>query len=304
MAVDSDSLSKVLSSIDLRVGVGRRVTLEARALLPLPIATTTLVYVLAGSVRGNPPHESGCRVDIDESLKRVHIETERDQPHLVEGDVFLTLGTTPLALEAETGATLMVLELELADTMPALGSLLPEFVTIRAFGRLEPAAAALATNMGVPDSAVCPTKSGDSVICRMMAATLLLTLIRAWAANDCAPEGWPSLSTDPFLERVVDAIHDEPGHEWTVESLANVAVMSRSAFAARFRAVLGQSPANYVTDVRMGAAKRMLDAGRSVSEVSRELGYASDEGFSRAFRRHSGVTPSAWRMAHSIPLSA
>ncbi|KJC64698.1 hypothetical protein TZ00_07455 [Agreia bicolorata] len=158
--------------------------------------------------------------------------------------------------------------------------------------------------MGVLDPAVCPMKSGDPVICRMMAATLLLTLIRAWAANECAPEGWPSLSTDPFLDRVVDAIHDEPGREWTVESLANVAVMSRSAFAARFRAVVGQSPANYVTDVRMVAAKRMLDAGRSVSETSRELGYASDEGFSRAFRRNSGVTPSAWRMAHSISVSA
>ncbi|SKA79575.1 AraC-type DNA-binding protein [Agreia bicolorata] len=304
MAVDSDSLSKVLSSIDLRVGVGRRVALEVGAPLRLPADATTLVYVLAGRVRGNPPRESGCRLDIDEGVRRVHVTTERDQAQLVEGDAFLTLGTTPLTLEAETGATLMVLELEFADTMPPLGSLFPEFVTITAFGALEPAAAALATNMGVLDPAVCPMKSGDPVICRMMAATLLLTLIRAWAANDCAPEGWPSLSTDPFLDRVVDAIHDEPGREWTVESLANVAVMSRSAFAARFRAVLGQSPANYVTDVRMVAAKRMLDAGRSVSETSRELGYASDEGFSRAFRRNSGVTPSAWRMAHSISVSA
>ena len=73
--------------------------------------------------------------------------------------------------------------------------------------------------------------------------------------------------------------------------------MSRSVFAERFRSALGRSPAHYVTEVRMGAAKGMLDAGRSVSETSRTLGYASDEGFSRAFRRATGVTPSAWRMS-------
>jgi len=52
------------------------------------------------------------------------------------------------------------------------------------------------------------------------------------------------------------------------------------------------------------AAKRMLDAGRSVSDISRALGYASDEGFSRAFRRRTGMTPSSWRLAHRTPVSA
>jgi AraC-like DNA-binding protein len=80
--------------------------------------------------------------------------------------------------------------------------------------------------------------------------------------------------------------------------------MSRSTFAERFRSVVGRSPADYVTEVRVDAAKRMLDAGSSVSAVSRELGYASDEGFSRAFRRRTGLTPSSWRMANRIPIPA
>jgi AraC-like DNA-binding protein len=80
--------------------------------------------------------------------------------------------------------------------------------------------------------------------------------------------------------------------------------MSRSTFAERFRTAVGRSPADYVTEVRIDAAKRMLDAGRSVSDVSRELGYASDEGFSRAFRRRTGMTPSSWRLAHRIPVPA
>ncbi len=63
---------------------------------------------------------------------------------------------------------------------------------------------------------------------------------------------------------------------------------------------MGRSPADYVTEVRVDAAKRMLQAGQSVSSVSRELGYASDEGFSRAFRRRTGMTPSSWRASHSL----
>jgi AraC-like DNA-binding protein len=129
-------------------------------------------------------------------------------------------------------------------------------------------------------------------------------VIRAWAENGCAPAGWPSRSNDPFLDRVVEAIHEQPGRDWTVETLANVGAMSRSVFAERFRTALGRSPASYVTEVRMDAAKRMLEIGRSVSDTSRSLGYASDEGFSRAFRRATGVTPSVWRMSRRAPVPA
>ncbi|KIP95217.1 hypothetical protein RU09_01735 [Microbacterium sp. MEJ108Y] len=149
--------------------------------------------------------------------------------------------------------------------------------------------------MGPTDSTTCPSRQGDPVICRMMAQTVLLSVIRAWAANGCAPAGWPSVSNDPFLDRVVEAIHEQPGRDWTVERLASVGAMSRSVFAERFRSAIGRSPADYVTEVRVDAAKRMLSEGRSVSETSRELGYASDEGFSRAFRRRTGMAPSVWR---------
>lgn len=89
-----------------------------------------------------------------------------------------------------------------------------------------------------------------------------------------------------------------------MECLASIGAMSRSTFAERFRSTVGRSPADYVTEVRVDAAKRMLEAGRSVSDVSRELGYTSDEGFSRAFRRRTGQTPSSWRLANRTPISA
>ncbi|GAA2941394.1 hypothetical protein GCM10010458_27980 [Microbacterium luteolum] len=304
VTVDADALSQVLSTVDLRVGVARRTSLPAGALLPIPHDMITLVYIAEGSVHGHPPLGDGCRLDVDPGSRRLTIDPQGHRDRLVAGDAFLMLGGSPFALEAEEAASLMVVDLELADAASQLRAVLPEFITVTGFDALEPAAAALAENMGLVDPTTCPVRQGDPLICRMMATTVLLSLIRAWAANGCAPQGWPSLSNDPFLDRVVEAIHEEPGRDWTVERLAGVSAMSRSTFAERFRNAVGRSPADYVTEVRVDAAKRMLDAGRPVSEISRELGYASDEGFSRAFRRRTGMTPSSWRMAHRTPVPA
>ena len=298
--VDADALSRVLDTVDLRVGVARRVSLAAGALLPLPTDAITLVYVAAGSVHGHPPLGGGCRLEVDSASHRFTVDTQRRRNHLVSGDAFLTMGGSPFALEADRETALMAVDIAFTDAASPLPALLPPFLSVTGFDALEPAAAALAENMGLVDPETCTTRRGDPVICRMMATTVLLSVIRAWAANGCAPAGWPSLSNDPFLDRVVEAIHDEPGRDWTVERLAGIGAMSRSTFAERFRAAVGRSPADYVTEVRIDAAKRMLQAGQSVSAVSRELGYASDEGFSRAFRRRTGMTPSSWRASRAL----
>jgi AraC-like DNA-binding protein len=198
------------------------------------------------------------------------------------------------------GATLMVAEIELSDAAAWLGSL-PESLSVTGFASLEPAAAALASSMGQHDADGPQSRSGDPVICRIMTKTVLLSLLRAWFDLGYARD-WPLNASDPFLDRVIEAIHQDPGRDWTLEALASAGAMSRSAFAQRFRRIFGLPPASYVTGVRMDSAKRMLVAGRSISQTSRELGYASDEGFSRAFRRHTGMTPSTWRSGRSDAL--
>lgn len=304
VTVDADALSNVLGAVDLRVGIGRRTSVAAGTLLPIPADSITLVYIAEGAVQGHPPLGDGCRLDVDPDSQRLRVDTKARHDLLVAGDAFLTLGRSPFVLEARDDTSLMIADIELADAASPLPALLPPFLTVTGFDAVEPAAAALALNMGVLGDTVMPARQGDPIICRMMATTVLLSVIRAWAANGCAPTGWPSLSNDPFLDRVVDAIREEPGRDWTVERLAGIGAMSRSTFAERFRSTVGRSPADYVTEVRVDAAKRMLEAGRSVSDVSRELGYTSDEGFSRAFRRRTGQTPSSWRLANRTPISA
>jgi AraC-like DNA-binding protein len=73
--------------------------------------------------------------------------------------------------------------------------------------------------------------------------------------------------------------------------------MSRSAFAARFTAVVGSPPMTYVTMARMRSARTKLVAGESVAAVAQSLGYGSEAAFSRAFARTTGDTPGRMRRA-------
>jgi AraC-like DNA-binding protein len=79
---------------------------------------------------------------------------------------------------------------------------------------------------------------------------------------------------------------------WTVESLAEAAGMSRSAFAARFKELLGQTPLEYVTEWRMQKAMQLLQQrDKKLIDVARSVDYESDAAFSKAFKRVVGANP-------------
>jgi AraC-like DNA-binding protein len=72
--------------------------------------------------------------------------------------------------------------------------------------------------------------------------------------------------------------------------------MSRSAFALRFKELLGQAPLEYVTEWRMQKAVRLLQQPeKKLFEIARSVGYESDAAFSKAFKRVLGVTPGEHR---------
>ena len=96
---------------------------------------------------------------------------------------------------------------------------------------------------------------------------------------------------DHKIGPALKAIHADVAKVWTVETLASEAGMSRSAFAARFKELLGQPPLDYVADWRMQKAIHQLSAGKSISEAAKSVGYDSDAGFSKAFKRILGTSP-------------
>ena len=294
MTVEPAALEDVLAALEVRLGRTARTDLAPGGLLPLANGAVTLVYVVDGEITGEAEPDSACTLDAPAGAAA----PAGGRRTLLAGDAFLTMGRGGTVLESVSGARLVTVELELVAA-PATRAV-PDVVFVTGFAALEPAGAALAANLAPLAGA---PRSGDPLICRMMITTVLLSVIRAWTQLGGAPAGWPA-AADPYLQRVVAAIHDEPGRDWSLDRLASIGAMSRTVLAERFRAELGSTPATYVAEVRMELAKRLLDAGRPVSEVSRELGYHSDEGFSRAFRRRTGVVPSAWRTGDRLARTA
>jgi AraC-like DNA-binding protein len=103
----------------------------------------------------------------------------------------------------------------------------------------------------------------------------------------------------PRLRLAIVAMHDSPQREWSLESLAEVAGMSRSVFANSFRETVGNTPGVYLQGWRIGLAQKALLAGRSIKLIAQDVGYGSEAALSRAFKTHAGSSPREWRKQQS-----
>jgi AraC-like DNA-binding protein len=134
---------------------------------------------------------------------------------------------------------------------------------------------------------------GKEMILQRMLEVLLVEALR-WhgIATDADRAGLLNGMRDPALARVLGAIHADVRADWTVASLAKIAGQSRSAFAARFGAVLGCGPIEYLARWRMALAKdALLRGAKTLDRIADDVGYESASAFSTAFRKRIGYPP-------------
>jgi AraC-like DNA-binding protein len=113
-----------------------------------------------------------------------------------------------------------------------------------------------------------------------------------------ADRGLPWLISlqDSRLGRAVEAILDDPTFPHTVESLSMEAGMSRSTFAEQFSDMFGQPPITFVQHTRMRLALELLSIGSlSIDDIANRTGFSSRSHFAQAFKKHSGISPHAYR---------
>ncbi len=134
---------------------------------------------------------------------------------------------------------------------------------------------------------------GGSLIAQQLAYMMLIQALRLHLADaaSVAP-GWLSALSDKHMSIAITGMHNDPGHPWTLQSLAERVGMSRSVFALRFRETVGTTPMEYLTRWRMLlAADRLKNSSDGLSTIAQSLGYESESAFGKAFRRVMGCSP-------------
>ncbi|HEY9090205.1 AraC family transcriptional regulator [Parasphingorhabdus sp.] len=246
---------------------------------------------------------------------------DREPLQIAEGD-FLLLPTTPaFSLCSRPGVTCVPAE-PLAEAVrhgeqagdpdflalggsfsiesvnaPLLLALLPAFIHISAsagrakrFGRL----------MELLSEECVANDPGKELIIQRLLETLLVEALRWDILDDnAASAGLLNGLRDPALARVLRAIHADVRAKWTVAGLAEIAYMARSAFAARFKEILGCAPIEYLTRWRIAIAKDALLSGvKSLDQIAEDIGYESASAFSTAFRKRIGCSPGRFARGH------
>ncbi|WP_308013296.1 AraC family transcriptional regulator [Streptomyces beigongshangae] len=143
---------------------------------------------------------------------------------------------------------------------------------------------------------------GRSLVLDHLAQILFVHVLRAHAEQTDRPTGWLGALNDDGIGAALRAMHADVAHRWTLQELAGISRMSRSAFAASFKRQVGTAPLEYLIQWRMSLARDALRRNtRSISELAAATGYESESAFSTAFRRVAGSSPRQFRdTAHRV----
>ncbi|QDV45093.1 HTH-type transcriptional activator Btr [Stieleria neptunia] len=102
--------------------------------------------------------------------------------------------------------------------------------------------------------------------------------------------------TDPAIGPVLKQMLTSPQRPWSVPQMARIAKISKSAFSERFRNCVGSPPLQYLTEIRMNKACRLLrESTVEIANIAILVGYESPSSFSNAFKRWSGKSPVGYR---------
>ncbi|QRK04373.1 AraC family transcriptional regulator [Archangium violaceum] len=139
---------------------------------------------------------------------------------------------------------------------------------------------------------------GSSIVLGRLADILLVQVLRMRAGTAGLEGAGLQALADPAIGAALGLIHGRLAEPWTVERLAAAVGLSRSGFAARFHALVGEPPLQYLAGWRMAKAAQWLrESNDSIPQIAERVGYASEVAFHKAFKRWHGVGPGAYRRA-------
>lgn len=229
-------------------------------------------------------------------------------PMSLEGPVSLERSIQPAgAVDQASEAEACVLVYGRAPLEPTIGNPLRRYLpgTIRLRQHEHPTLGAAGPLLEGVSHECRTAASGWEAVAEQLVQALIMQTIRCYLESHNKQRGNGEgtrrskvlrAAADPKMGPILDAVHARPGDPWTVVGLAKRSRMSKSAFSERFREVVGQSPMQYVTTLRIQRACEMLSGTDiEVKRIATLVGYESASSFSNTFRRLLGRSPTAYR---------
>ena len=128
---------------------------------------------------------------------------------------------------------------------------------------------------------------------------ILNILAHSEGARTLATSSYAKVQVEDDSRRILkvkDYIIKNYPYELKLQTLADIASMSQSAFSRFFKLHTGRTLSDYIIDIRLGYATRMLlDTNDTIADISFKCGYNNLSNFNRTFRRKKGCTPREFR---------
>ena len=133
---------------------------------------------------------------------------------------------------------------------------------------------------------------GEAVITRLADIVVIQAIREYLSSHNELDIGWLNALRDKQIGKALALLHENPGTDWSLVTLAKSVNMSRTSFAQLFRKLVGTTPIEYLSDWRMSVAyKRLMQSSDKVLNIALDLGYKSESSFSRAFKKIKGISP-------------
>lgn len=173
----------------------------------------------------------------------------------------------------------------------------------------------LLEDLGILDCLVMPLQQGNNYIeffekmmselkfrqtnycelCETLLKELLLTVSRDFEAFKNRKKPLP-----PEIIRSVQYMEDHCAEEIYLETLANLNFIGKSWLIRQFKRHLGMSPMQYLNDLRIKNASKLLQDGVDINTATRLSGFSDRLYFSKVFKEKTGVSPGKYKKLHSV----